>query len=696
MVRCFSLSPFDLKGTAQMLQNIGVGVGVGSSNSSSSNTSVTSSPRHNICGHCYFGAPAPPVLIGNLLRYSSSTPTPPSATISAPAAAAGADCSPAAQLARLLYFQPHRYVPPALTRTKSMAAAHLTPRRMGALLGLALSNTERMTTTTATAISDEEGLAHIGIRSNFVDDERTGMSLQRWKDLLHLLRNPHHKDAVLVQALWMQALWSVSHTKNDLLHYILAVEEYGKIQILRDDELRRNPAVQDAWVRDTFTEDDLGTFDSAMEELLVAKSSAPALERVYAHLGLRRNYSQKPPVEPGRYSYDNGPIVADCVEMTVREILDFVLWNGSEFDLSRLPPTARDDVRALYRNRSGGDGQAWFTILSNLADSHYISRSPSGLPYELTPTLSNVAVTLHQLLFPQHTTTERWTRLEDLRAAFPHVAVDTARQSFRAALSDEFVHHETALVRTDENSGGGHRRAIEIRQDRNHAISTVTHLRQPPQRSSSSAESTTTSPESSDAFLTLLEHCLSSTDPVFQSLAVVLLNELNDEHLVSSSAAQIPDEPLQRFLFLALPYGPDRHLLPSSRTHSRDPPWLLSSPALARHAGAGRRQHRDATRRLVLSLPYGVDRRCATPVTTDLDRQAQAERQAYHASALVQLAALKLLATAATDDNDGNCELFDWLCRECPAVADHDALSFSKVTQSFQDELRALQEERKN
>ena len=100
-----------------------------------------------------------PTLCGNLLRCGG-----------AGLAAWGVDRS--AALARELFFQPTRRDPLRATTSRSMAAAHATPLVLGHLLGLATSGASRARV--------EETLAGLGIRSNRVGGEWTGVSLARW------------------------------------------------------------------------------------------------------------------------------------------------------------------------------------------------------------------------------------------------------------------------------------------------------------------------------------------------------------------------------------------------------------------------------------------------------------------------------------------------------------------------------------
>ena len=152
-----------------------------------------------------------------------------------------------------------------------------------------------------------------------------------------------------------------------------------------------------------------------------------------------RRESAKPVVPNGYYGFDGGKVKPDCVEVAVRELIDLLLWNEetASFKVNWLPPTARPELLALYQIPSSivstndstdtvpesvdfmeeaedrddaslvraavaGDGKDWFEMLSNMPDCDYLSTSPHGKPYELTPTRSNMTKVVQRLLFPHH------------------------------------------------------------------------------------------------------------------------------------------------------------------------------------------------------------------------------------------------------------------------------------------------------
>ena len=193
-----------------------------------------------------------------------------------------------------------------------------------------------------------------------------------------------------------------------------------------------------------------------MEQLLKATRSqtewdslhtAQSIEVLCAHYMFNHNGSRqtKSPTPNGYFGYDDGAIKPDCVEVTVRELMDLLLWDEQEgsFNLNRLPPTAHPVLYELYRRPSDdhhtlaaatdqttqGRGQEWFDALSNLNGCDYLTKSPNGKGYELTPTMRNLAMVFQRLLLNRQSKTpgtiattsslswsrRDWTTLHDVR-----------------------------------------------------------------------------------------------------------------------------------------------------------------------------------------------------------------------------------------------------------------------------------------
>jgi hypothetical protein len=105
-----------------------------------------------------------------------------------------AEHAAAAELATLLLFQQHRFVPPKLTRRKSLPAAYLDPILWGSLMGLSQNRDGQQQNLDA-------NLKALGVKSNHLNGEWTGVSLARWKDLIELMKKNHLEDDDLLVGL---------------------------------------------------------------------------------------------------------------------------------------------------------------------------------------------------------------------------------------------------------------------------------------------------------------------------------------------------------------------------------------------------------------------------------------------------------------------------------------------------------------
>lgn len=470
--------------------------------------------------------------------------------------------SPAAKLATQLLFQADRHQPVRMTRTRSMAAAHLTPRRIGVLVAttaVSSGGAQNIDTRMASVLQVDHLLRAQGIRSNHVDDEWTGVSLQRWKDLLVTISsdltaaeketgvNASPAASSLVIPLWLNALWEISRDKSCLLEFLLAVERTTQQSVLNNDEfgnaLRYDPVAQREWAANTFSPKSLNS-DSVAHALDVLMTSSPhedpaywsqALEVTCASMAVQHAY--KPAIAPGKYGYDGGEPKSDCVEVTVRELFDLLLWDESTgtFDLTRLPPTASPELVGLYEQQA--DGERWFQALSNLPGCEYLMVSPNGKPYELSPTLANISEVTRLLLGDSGG--ERAASLDNVSKLWGsqqkklHVSVRLSRH--RAALGEEMVTQEIATIFLEGGKNG-----IEMRLDRAHGICTVTHLR----FQSSSLD---------DKSITMLLSQISDNEPALKTLALAMIG---DRGLLQVSSADTNSELLVKLL--ATPFGPDR------------------------------------------------------------------------------------------------------------------------------------------
>lgn len=212
------------------------------------------------------------------------------------------------------------------------------------------------------------------------------------------------------------AMVGLSICNPKTLQQHLDVEEILKAEgiraILNNDEignaLRHDPANRREWSAKSFDPSALGpdAVGSALDLLMTVSSQTDpvewsrALEVTCASVAVQHAY--KPAIAPGKFGYDGGPPKSDCVEVTVRELFDLSLWDEStgSFDLSRLPPTASQELIDLYERQGGGE--RWFHGLSDLPGCDYLMTSPNGgKPYKLTPP---------QLLLPCSATVDSCSR----------------------------------------------------------------------------------------------------------------------------------------------------------------------------------------------------------------------------------------------------------------------------------------------
>ena len=316
------------------------------------------------------------------------------------------------------------------------------------------------------------------------------------------------------------------------MDYLLHLEKSSNMKIFAQNELatalKHCSVAREEWSNARFSEDetDSQSIHSAMDLLMdngvfgattiptqqEDSTIARALELVCCAASRRER--AKPVVPNGYYGYDGGKVKPDCVEVAVRELIDLLLWNEetASFEVNRLPPTARPELLALYQIPSSivstnystdtvpegvdfvdeaedrddaslvcaavaGDGKDWFEMLSNMPECDYLSTSPHGKPYELTPTLSNMTKVVQQLLFPHHEQ-EKWTSLQDLQHFWTadrlNIELDTFTE--RAKMSQELLVHQVATIHVE-----GSTNAIEMRLrcdwERNTGFATVTHMK---------------------------------------------------------------------------------------------------------------------------------------------------------------------------------------------------------------------------
>ena len=429
----------------------------------------------------------------------------------------------ASRLSSHLFFQLIRESPIHVSRTKSLPASYLSPSLIGSLWGLGESDL---------SLGDARKFLRErhGIRSNYIHStEWTGISLARWMDLIlpapshGSSRRMHHPGKLqqqrrhetpppLTSAVWLMTLWELSNSKLDFLDCLLSLEAAlprdhpGVLDISHPLTLAllNDPIAREEWADSTFSEEDAMDFSSdlvqgSLEQLMLPpdsvgtvtrryqQSDATAMEIICAAISLNHIPLNSKPVCPtGYYGFDGGGIQADCAELTVREVVNLLLWDEAEgrFDVRRLPPTASKRLVELYdetRHPFEELGGLWFDLLSDLPGCEYFLKSPNGRPYELIPTIANISKALQIVLVGRgnEKVEPEWTSLQDLKNAWePHkLQIFENTLTHRSSTTGELIHHEFATLHLENSSSGIE---LRLRCDMNHmsGMSKVTHLRE--------------------------------------------------------------------------------------------------------------------------------------------------------------------------------------------------------------------------
>ena len=232
--------------------------------------------------------------------------------------------------------------------------------------------------------------------------------------------------------------------------------------------------------------------------------------------------------------------------------MDLLLWDeeSASFDLSRLPKTVLPELIEFYKKLPFDDddhqvGKQWFDMMSDLKGCDYLATSPNGgRPYELAPTIDNVAKVCSRLLINDHDNPPLWTSLEEMAQAWkkPLLNVYTDTLIHLSGDKEEVVQHEIATLQLADNPN-----SIEIRMrcDGELGFSAVTHLRQPRKM----FEQTHI-----NAFKNILKENSGKLNPCLNLLALSLIS---DERLLLNNKKQ-HDGSLLILDLLATPYGCDR------------------------------------------------------------------------------------------------------------------------------------------
>jgi hypothetical protein len=254
----------------------------------------------------------------------------------------GSSCS----LARELFFQAQPGDPVRTTRSRSKAISHIDVRLLGSIVGLAMSRAD----------SDvvAKTLRKSGIESNRIDGEWTGVSFVRFTRLVGLIADASHgnKNTPALMML-LQVVWEKAADKAGLLDFILALDE--QYPVLGDgyQSLKYDTQLRDAFTSSQFELSEMNeaaaghaarevlqpqchqSYALAMELLAVSLSQVhafkPAIKVEYhSYKGTELDCALYPSLympPPPSHFLTGGKVVADCVEVVVREVLDLLLFN---------------------------------------------------------------------------------------------------------------------------------------------------------------------------------------------------------------------------------------------------------------------------------------------------------------------------------------------------------------------------------
>ncbi|KAG7337721.1 hypothetical protein IV203_020292 [Nitzschia inconspicua] len=358
-------------------------------------------------------------------------------------------------LANNLFFQMIRESPIHVIRNKSMPASYLSPATIAFFSSFSLHNSQHQPHSVAKDILQRD----FGIRSNYIHDQKTGVSMARWMDLVRTQTKQPSSiydyngsiQQVLVSSLWLVALWGTATSRQDLNEYIQAMHQYDNRREKKTTSIPyHNNGV---FVESDFAPEKLENaldqlihyynqpctphdYNHTVENIIDNKSTetSTAVELICAHIALQHQpvATILPPILPnGYYNFDNGETKADCVEVTIREIFYLLLWDESEgkLDMSRLPDTASQQLKHLLMAESDhlpqqacdnniDFGKEWFDLLSHRGQCRYLARSPNGKMYELAPTLENISLVMWSLLIGEDNACSRknrhWHSLDEL------------------------------------------------------------------------------------------------------------------------------------------------------------------------------------------------------------------------------------------------------------------------------------------
>jgi hypothetical protein len=385
-----------------------------------------------------------------------------------------------------------------LTKSPSKASFHLKqPHQLANVLGLAMCK--------ANDVKIEQDLLRVGIKTNHVHNQWTGVSLHRFKRIISLLTTATEDDIVLLPSyqIFVKAVQDKCSTQEQFDEFF---------NILQNNYLSKcHDETTSAATTTTPADDDRNT----NELVLLAQA---------VHLALKQSSSKKPRIRVERHvCHFDGPnkpsrVVPDCVEVVIREIIEFLIFNyeHGQFDLNKLPPTTNRNVYEFFSNQVVVNAGAtkdhqqqqqrvlttsrkWFDLCQNLSASeieYLCIGQQNNVRYELMPDSKTVARVLGILLFSTSSdvsSMEDFVRKWNTTMLPPNQLWDTLTtskhiQKIRPVLQEETIHreiielskrinHKTTLHQVSDSVVVAE--TLEITLERQHRLASVRYFNPP-------------------------------------------------------------------------------------------------------------------------------------------------------------------------------------------------------------------------
>lgn len=368
------------------------------------------------------------------------------------------------------------------TASQSRAINHCSHLVLGEILGMA----ERGGSPAAV----ESMFRSHGISSNRLRGEWTGVSLARYARLHSLLSEALRCDpGPPGLATFLRFVWSKARDMNDIWDFLEGMAKHMQVfpvdRTVAQAQWKRER--QDAAV-DWPAPDYLALLRSSSDSTTIARQvefAAYDLARATQFkpaLRIRKQRFRVPSVDSAHRSTEGDmapfscsvdiPLVSDCVEVAIREVIEFIIEEPSLFD--RLAPAMNKQLTDFLRAAVAVDADEdrlsdeWFQLCQATCQAHcefLASHEPSGLKYELAPGTVNVARACGVFLCG----TDTWTSLKAPLESWGF-SVSEAASSYRWPAAEETRHKETVTIRSPTRE-----KWIEIDQERTYPLAKVTH-----------------------------------------------------------------------------------------------------------------------------------------------------------------------------------------------------------------------------